>query len=489
MLLVFAMLIPFAACADTGDGEETAVSEATEDYMTDIPEEFRHDLPTLHYKDKKITILHAKGSGRDDEMTVEDDFLSNQVSSAVNERNLAVEQQLGVRLNVVENENPTAASETLQTSVNAADNTYQIVMNATTASVGPMFNGIYKDLSVVENLNRSKHYWSQGYNEMMTFGRSGKQFLVAGPVSISMFRYMFLTVFHVAEFGIHNIDVDAFYQDVKDGKWTLEYQKSLITQGGGAYRDTNGNGEKDEWDFYGFATGSVVSADPYMVAAGIEMISKDEHTNELFFNGDAIEPMTMLCEAVADLYNNKSTYYYKEVAMDNIGLYGGTELFANERAMMATTCFDGMETHLGKLKEIQYGIVPIPKFTENAEYRTYVQDQLSSLGIARSVTGASELSMLGAVMESLAFHSNRLVRPAYYENTLGKRVVDDPDSREMLELMYDTMTFDFACVGTPVLYQARELLATNKKVASTIEGWKRSLPSQMESINISMNQD
>ena len=489
LLLVFAMVIPFAACADTGDGEVTTAEEVSDDEIADIPEEFCHELPALNYKDKKVTILHAKGSGRDDELTAEGDFSSNQVSSAVNERNLAVEQQLGVKLNIVENEDPITASETLQTSVNAADTTYQIAMNATTAAVGPMFNGIYKDLSTVEHLNRSKHYWSQGYNEMMTFGEHNKQFLVTGPVSISMIRYMFLTVFNIAEFGIHNIDVDAFYQDVRDGKWTLEYQKTLITQGGGAYRDTNGNGEKDDKDFYGFATGSVISVDPYMVAAGVEMIVKDENTNALAFNGDAVEPMTTLCEAIADIYKNKSTYYYKEVAMDNIGLYGGTELFANKRAMMATTCFDGMETHLGKLKKIQYGIVPIPKFTENAAYQTYVQDQLTSLGIARSVTGKNELAMLGAVMESLAFHSNRLVRPAYYENTLGKRVVGDLDSRDMLELMYNTVTFDFACVCTSVLYQGRELLATNKKVASTIEGWKRSLPLQMESINANMNRD
>ena len=490
LLLALAMVIPFAACADTGDGEETtgeSSDEAVDSELEGLAEEFRHNLPDLNYKGKKVTILHAKGSGRDDELTAEGDFSSNQVSSAVNERNLAVEQQLGVKLNIVENADPNEASETLQTSVNAADDTYQIAMNATTASVWPMINGIYKDLSAIEYLNRSKHYWSQGYNEMMTLGESRKQFLLAGPVSISMFRYMFLTVFSITEFGVHNIDVDGFYQDVRDGKWTLEYQKSLITMGGGTYRDVNGNGEKDERDFYGFVTGSVISADPYIVAAGIEMIVKDEITNDLAFNGDAVEPMTRLCEAVADIYNNKSTYYYKKVELDNIGFYGGTELFANKRAMMATTCFDGMETHLGKLKKIQYGIVPIPKFSENDEYRTYVQDQISALGIARSVTSKSELSMLGAVLESLAFHSNRLVRPAYYENTLGKRIVDDPDSRDMLELMYNTMTFDFACVCTTVIYQGRELLATNKKVASTIESWRRSFPSQMDSINSTMN--
>ena len=485
LLLVFAMVIPFAACADTGEGEVTTGAQTSGENLADVPEEFRHNLPELNYKNEKVTILHAKGSGRNDELKVEGDFSSNQVSSAVNERNLAVEQQLGVKLNVVENESAQATAETLQTSVNAS--------NATYVSVEPAINGVYKDLSVVENLNRSKHYWTQGYNEMMTMGQQNKQFLVTGPVSISMFRYMFLTLFNITEFGTHNIDVDGFYQDVKDGKWTIEYQKSLITKGGGAYRDDNGDGEKDDKDFYGFVTGGVISVDPYTVAAGIEMIVKDQNTNALSFNGDAVEPVTKLCEAVADLYKNPNTFYYADSKMDDIGLYGATEIFANSRAMMATTCFDGMETHLGKLKEIQYGIVPMPKFTANTEYKTYVQDQLSSLGIARSITGTSELAMLGAVMESLAFHSNQIVRPAYYENTLGKRVVNDPDSKEMLELMYDTMTFDFSSTcsnmltGVVIRDELRPMLSTNAKVTATIKGWQKKVSNLLIDINASMD--
>ena len=492
LLLVFAMVIPFAACADTGEGEVTTGAQTSGENLADVPEEFRHNLPKLNYENEKVTILHAKGSGRNDELKVEGDFSSNQVSSAVNERNLAVEQQLGVKLNVVENESAQATAETLKTSVNASDDTYQIVMNATFVSVEPAINGVYKDLSVVENLNRSKHYWTQGYNEMMTMGQQNKQFLVTGPVSISMFRYMFLTLFNITEFGTHNIDVDGFYQDVKDGKWTIEYQKSLITKGGGAYRD-NGDGDRDDKDFYGFVTGGVISVDPYTVAAGIEMIVKDQNTNALSFNGDAVEPVTKLCEAVADLYKNPNTFYYTDAKMDDIGLYGATEIFANSRAMMATTCFDGMETHLGKLKEIQYGIVPMPKYAENAEYQTYVQDQLSSLGIARSITGKNELSMLGAVLESLAFHSNKIVRPAYYENTLGKRVVDDPDSKEMLELMYDTMTFDFSSTCSNMLAdvvirdQLRPMLSTNDKVTATIDTWRSKVTNLLTTINTSMN--
>jgi hypothetical protein len=492
LLLVFAMVIPFAACADTGDEEVTTGSASSDGEMGDIPEEFRHELPELNYNGKKVTILHAKGSGRNDELKVEGDFSSNQVSSAVNERNLAVEQQLGVKLNVVENESADETAKTLQTSVNAADTTYQIAMNATFVSVEPAINGIYKDLSTVEHLNRSKHYWTQGYNEMMTFGQHNKQFLLTGPVAISMFRYMFLTVFNITEFGTHNIDVDKFYQDVKDGKWTLEYQKTLITQGGGTFQD-NGDGETDDKDFYGFATGGVISVDPYMVASGIEMIVKDENTNALAFNGDAIRPLTELCAAVSDLYENKNTFFYADAGFDDIGFYGATEIFANKRAMMATTCFDGMETHLGKLKEIQYGIVPMPKYAENAEYQTYVQDQLSSLGIARSITGKNELSMLGAVLESLAFHSNKIVRPAYYENTLGKRVVDDPDSKEMLELMYDTMTFDFSSTcsnmltGVVIRDQLRPMLSTNDKVTATIDTWRSKVTNLLTTINTSMN--
>jgi hypothetical protein len=177
--------------------------------------------------------------------------------------------------------------------------------------------------------------------------------------------------------------------------------------------------------------------------------------------------------------------------MDDIGLYSATEMFSDKRAMMATTCLDGMETHLGKLKEIECGIVPMPKMTGQAEYRTYVHDQLSCLGIARSVTDKNELSMLGAVMESVAYHSNRIVRSAYYADALGTRVVNDPQARGMLGLLYETATFDFACSSTGVIDtyirdRLRPLLSTNEMVVSTVSAWRYDVSNSLITINSNM---
>ena len=89
--------------------------------------------------------------------------------------------------------------------------------------------------------------------------------------------------------------------------------------------------------------------------------------------------------------------------------------------MMATLMFWNMEHNIEQLATLTYGIAPIPKFSKTQEYRSYVQDQVSSFGISAGVGGDDRSEELAAVLEAMAYHSYNIVRPAYYTNTLSTR--------------------------------------------------------------------
>ena len=65
-------------------------------------------------------------------------------------------------------------------------------------------------------------------------------------------------------------------------------------------------------------------------------------------------------------------------------------------------------------------------------------------------------------------------------------------SEEMLELMYDTMTFDFSSSCSNMLDvvirdQLRPLLSTGEKVAPTVKAWKDKVSNSLITINTNMN--
>ena len=63
----------------------------------------------------------------------------------------------------------------------------------------------------------------------------------------------------------------------------------------------------------------------------------------------------------------------------------------------------------------------------------------------------------------------------------------------MLELMYDTMTFDFSSTCSNMLAdvvirdQLRPMLSTNDKVTATIDTWRSKVTNLLTTINTSMN--
>ena len=150
---------------------------------------------------------------------------------------------------------------------------------------------------------------------------------------------------------------------------------------------------------------------------------------------------------------------------------------------MATTQFLSIETHIGPLSEFSYGIVPMPKLSkEQAEYKTYVQDQVSCFGISAAIADENRQSMLSAVMESIAYNSNEIVRPAYYDSVLSLRFMQDPQSRDVLNTMFDSISFDFvyATSTAGIRDTLRGIISQpNAPVASSSKQWERQVQSAL----------
>lgn len=469
--------------SDQGASTSEAVSEATTenyDYVCDLPDD-------LNYNGETVNIIFAKRPGREDEL-VSAGMGEGTISDAVYERNLTVEEQLKVKLNFIPNEDDTVATK-LELDITGGQSEYDLVADGTYRAITPVINGYYKDLNQTDYVDTSKHYWTQGYNDMVTFTEDNKQFLVTGPAAISLFRYMYLTIYNKEMFAEYQLP--DLYETVKNGEWTLDYQYSIIQN---KYVD-DGDGRNSEKDFHAFVTGDTISVDPYVVAANIHMIIKDEDTRDLVFNTEATEALSDLCDKVQLLYNSQDVYVYSGQLLDDVGKTNIIQKFADEKAMMATIQFYSMETNYNEVGALSYGIAPMPKLTkEQSNYYSYVQDQVTGFGISAGIRN-NRVDMASAVLEAIGYHSYLLVRPAYYNTTLSERYMQDPQSQEVLTTIFDTLYFDFSSTCGNIIAscvirdQLRPILSgSSNRIASATQSWARSMGKQLKKHNDKLQQ-
>ncbi len=483
LLLASLMLLSVVACA-TGDNTDESVSatESQSESTSEVDTNYVCDLPSdLNYGDEVVYILYTDAAGRNDELV--DDGTGSVVSEAVHTRNVLVEDQLGVRFEMTSKPDSTQVVTAHKQDVNANTNEFDLISNGTYLSVQPAIEGYYVDLNSLEYINTDKHYWTQGYNDMVTFTENDMQFLASGSIAISMFRYTYLTIYNKQLFQDYQ-ETD-LYEVVKAGDWTLDYQYSVLS---GKYLEKDGDGKPSKDDFYGFVTGDTISVDPYMVATDTHLIIKDKETRNMSFNSEAQQKLSNVCDAVQKLYNDQGTYVYKSSTMDDVHHNFIISHFNNELAMMATTTFLQMELNFEDLAALTYGIAPIPKFSkEQSSHYSYVQDQVTCFGITNGVDSSERKNMLSAVLEAMAYHSNNTVRPAYYETALSERYMQDPQSSEVLDMMFNSLYFDFSSSCSNIFTSCvlrdnlRPLLSgKTNTIGSSTKGWQVQINKALE---------
>ncbi len=433
-LVIVMLLAMFAACAETigGENAETTTPAATEaptatDAPVTEPEEtvVGDDVPELDYKGEDIIILARNRDWVADEIVVSDEN-GTIINDSVYKRNSLVSARLGVNLVLqgVEGTNNYAVRDQLQKYIESGAEDVDLVVNAAYVAASTQADGLYRDLKSIEHLDLSKPYWSQGLNTAMEVG--GAQYLCSGAILLSYYRFIFVTFFNVDMFN--DAGIELLYDTVEKGEWTLEKQFVLTEQ---LYKDNNGNGESDEGDIFGFmGNHDMIGVDGYWASCELPILTKDE--NGYYKYSLDLERTGKAIELINDLFwNNKGTMRVAHTSGD----YEQDEIaqsFANEEAAMVTLRLIECENDLVGMDN--YGIVPLAKLDQNQQInRSAIHDSFSAYSIPNFNFSDAELEMLGAVLEVMASQSFKTITPAYYEQALKGRYVNDPQSVSMLD--------------------------------------------------------
>lgn len=441
LLLALAMLAAsLCACAVPGeptasqtDPSNTAVTsaDASENNAETTPP---CSLPELDYGGDEIVILSRYREGWTAGEIAVESILHEPVNDAVYERNKIVEDRLNIKIRSVEIncEGAIEIVEKMMTSVGGGSHEYDLVAAACYTVVDNSLTGNLRDLRKSAYLDFDKPWWSQGFNESIEY--KGMQFAVTGAAVLSMYRFAFATLFNKRLFT--EAKVDYLYDNVRNGTWTLDYQNSIVET---FYRD-NGNGLQDETgDIYGFVSNDYIGVDPYWSACNVRILERDENGDYTFDNFDA-QKLQNVAEKVLQLFygHGNASYDYKhygnDAEQDDI-----RNMFAAGNAAMATLRIMALESAVMRDMKDEYGVVPM----------------------------------------------YNIVRPAYYDVALRSKLVSDPDSAEMLDLLFSKVYIDAGVIYTGPLSgfhdQFRQLMGQkSNRVMSTYQKKARSTRSALQ---------
>jgi len=427
-----------AACSNNPGGETgttaaPAVTSATVDTPETteaIPENQKDTLGDHNFGGTTFTILSRTLTSYE---YIGDDSTGDVVKTSVAKRNMDVEGRLGVKIEVVEAAGNWGDRDSFISKVKTAYSTgskvYDMVSTHSAYIVNIGLSGYSYNMNELPGIDFSKKWWCPQYTDNVLI--DGAIYSAVGDGGYTLYEYTMCTFFNKTLQAAYSIP--DIYSIVESGDWT--YEKMLEF----AYlvsEDKNGSGKPDTGDVFGMSMTNH-NARMCQTVWDTQMTVADENGHQTINlnNERYIAAYEKLYDTVYK--NNQYCIYASEGANLTTEFTQDHILFFTEKLLEAAKMRD---------MDSEYGIVPFPKFDKDQQnYISSARDAMSAISIMRNIDNPE---LVGCVTEALAMYGWMDITPAYYETTLKYRYMSDPVAVSMLDLIRDTMRFDFAMTYT-----------------------------------------
>ena len=451
-LLLASLLL--ASCASAGTSEVETTGAATDAETTINTAELTEmekralmedDLPEKDFGGKDFRISTKRGMMYEID---EEEETGDIIEDALYARNRRIEERFNIKIVPVITEagdGNTHVNEVRQ-SIMAADDAFDL--SATYVfTTGPLVtDGCFLNWLNMPYNDLSKPWWIGGVNDKFRVGDA--IYAATGDMCVSTLKLTYGVFYNRTRGADYDLN-ETIYDTIREGKWTID---KFIEMTRDVYVDVNGDGERNNTDFYGFTAEKATNLDVYTFAYDIPLVKNNEDgVPELAIN----TPKTIeAVEKVNKLYWDGVGSYIPEDYMEPIHMFrNGNALFTTTYLTQAFSTFRDMTD--------DYSILPYPKWDEAQEkYMTGAMDNYSVLGIPVTV---SDLEMVSLITESLNIESYKTLFPTYYEQALQSKYARDAESIEMIDILMAGRNFDFCTlfsstiIGIP--FMVRELVA------------------------------
>lgn len=442
------------ACSETTPetGTETQSNVPTAEESESVAEETAETLddglgnPDFGEYEFRILSCYFQGDEGAHRIMYED-YTGNPVNDALRDSALNIENRFHVKLSYISAGDEFATQTATQTSINAGDDAFDIVIGHDGLTFALAKEGLFYNMFDIEQFNFDMPWWPAGAVESLSL--CDQLFCASSYISylgLHMTRAMIINKDYASR-----LNVETPYDAVREGTWTIDTMFKYVE---GTAQDLNGDGSfTTGTDEFGFCTGSQTFY-TLQEAMDIPVYRRDSEGN-VYMDFD-IEKVDTYVSKWRNLIN--STDYISSTTS------GGEDIFQTGTVLLQYGKI-GSAYDTYRDCDFSYGFLPTPKFDELQE--NYINCCTDMPWAIPKTVSVEQADIVGTICEALSCYNYQNVLPAYFEVAMKNRVADSPDDAEMLQLIADTRTISFAySYGMTFNNILKDLTSSNTEVAS-----------------------
>lgn len=421
------------------------------------------ELPMDRYSGQRLTLLgiheHDLGAEQSD----------NIVTDASYARNRVVTAYYGIEIDSVLVEQD-ALYDLVRNDVIAGSGSYDIVFGSIARDGAPLAQGgALVNLSGLPWVDLTNDRWDEDIYNGLAFGSYLP--MATGVITPDAMLKTSVILYNVDLTRQNQIDM---YSYVMEGGWTIEKMLAMVENN---YEDLNGNAVVDlDADLFAYVS-TFENAQAFATGAGVSVLVKDDAQIPVINTN--MDQISWPYDVLFNMVNNAGSVWVTtdDMLQDYDRLQVPEKAFAEGRAMFfGTTLERAMAGDLG-----QFGVAPYPKADLDVkDYRSYVDCYATAVMVPQSVR---DQEFVGYALEAMAQLNDDL-----YEIDLSMRICAYAECAEMLQLILENKTFDFACnymAATDfekVMLFRTALDSGNSSVSSVWKKFEKSFTKQLDKL-------
>ena len=433
----------FAGCATSNeDDDEDKKNPQQTTPGTEVESvEVDHRFDGVDYKDRSFRI-YTNAADTSDGIS-NSNFLiegnqkteGNMVNDAVLERNITVEELLGVKLEFTQSDIAfDAVASDIRTLTQAGTDEFDLVVNSIFAFSELLIEGNFRNTLEPDCVfDFDRDYWYRDYMEDLRL-LNGHQYVLAGDYFIDVLRSAHLLLVNKSLYKDYNkTSADELYDVVSNYEWTFDKMNTVCSD---MYVDLNHTGAVDDGDQFGFMTASYWGgAIPFMISGNPTYITRDDDGVPAIAIQEG-ERANLMAVEMSKVFNNESA----GVAIGEVPklLNAFTQ---NQCLMLGYQRLGSLEDPILRSMEGDAAVLPYPMlFASDHKYTTSTHDTTSMGAI---LTTSTDLEFISTVVEVLNRETANILMPKYYKESLQVQCVDDEKAAAMIDIIHDNFGQSF----------------------------------------------
>ena len=440
-VLAAAMLLT-SLLASFGDETKPGDTSTTDNSPETTAAEEKLELPDKNWGEREFRVLGyaAPTYTQFSNFEIYSDRENGEVvNDAIFRRNRTIEDKYNVKivqtLDSSEANGRQATTPVVRKLVMAQEDAYDLVFLPVDSCGSIVRERMLYDLNSVEYINMEKPWWNQTVRKDLEI--DGKLFLAASDFSLrdkNRAYIMTVNLDMLSDFKLqHPVEL------VRKGTWTMdEFNKYVTTVAG----DLNGNNETDPEDRFGLGVDGPNGFVALVYGGDVSFLNNENGKLTLTAN---TEHTINVIEKVMQFYSQKNVSYspadWGLSDAENNAI--SSEIAFSGRVLFRTTFPHALQSYSAKSVS-DYAIIPFPKYDEKQDgYYSYADPYGMLFGVPVTTP---EPEFAGFMLEALSHEATETSLKAYYEISCKTKYTYDPDSAEMLDLIFDGIRYEPALV-------------------------------------------